>query len=115
MHRALYISRMDAKAREFRDLVAEQLDSLPNLRLKAMFGGFGLYADEVFFAIIHSEKLYFRTNEETRKRYEAAGMKVFTTPGHKTALRKYYEVPMAVIERRRELTIWAREALKASA
>lgn len=105
---------MDAKSLEFRNLVEEQLDALSGLRIKRMFGGFGLYSNEVFFAIIHGEKLYFRTDDETRKHYEAAGMEVFITPGRKTPLRKYYEVPLAVIERRRELTIWAREALAAS-
>ena len=106
---------MDAKAREFRNLVEEQLDALPNLRVKSMFGSFRLYANEVFFAIIHGEKLYFRTNDETRKRYEAAGLPVFITPGRKAALRKYYQVPLSVIERKREITTWAKEALKASA
>lgn len=79
-----------------------------------MFGGFGVYADELFFGIIHGERIYLRTNEETRIRYVEAGMSWFVTPGRKKAIKAYYEVPTEVIERARDLRVWAREAIKAT-
>ncbi len=46
---------------------------IPNLRAKAMLGGMDL--GEVFFGIIHKERLYFKTNEQTQPIYTAKGMK----------------------------------------
>jgi len=79
-----------------------------------MFGGFGIYAGELFFGILHRERLYFRINDETRKRYEKAGMDVFITPARQKTLKNYYEVPLEVIEQRNELAEWAREAVAAA-
>ena len=49
----------------FRDFVLDQLDGLPGLRCKAMFGGHGIYADEAFFAIVHDGRIYFKVDEVT--------------------------------------------------
>jgi DNA transformation protein len=76
-----------------------------------MFGGHGLYAGGVFFGILHGERLFFRTNERTRKRYEACGMECFTAPGSGKALKHYYEVPFGVVENRLELIEWALESI----
>ena len=35
-----------------------------------MFGGYGLYAGEVFFGIVANGRLYFKTDDETRGRFE---------------------------------------------
>ncbi len=103
---------MKSASDAFQQLVEDQLDVMANLRFRRMFGGFGLYAGEIFFGIIHGGKLYFYTNSHTRKRYEEAGTTFFVTPGsRKVALRKYYEVPLAIVEQKREFVRWAREAL----
>lgn len=100
------------KSNPFKDFVEHQLEDVPGLRFRRMFGGFGIYSGDVFFGIIHKENLYFRTNATTRKRYEDSGMTVFITPARKKALKKYYEVPLSVIEQRTELIEWARDAVK---
>ena len=97
----------------FQNFIEAQLEDIAGLKFRRMFGGFGIYADEVFFGILHKEKLYFRTSDQTKKRYEEAGMEVFIAPGSKKALKHYYEVPLSVIEQRGELAEWAREAVAA--
>ena len=75
-----------------------------------MFGGIGLYCGEEFFALIDEGRLYFCTNESSRTRYEARGIKPFEyAPGK--VLRSYYEVPVDVLEDDVELCEWAREAV----
>lgn len=97
----------------FQRLIEEQLDALPGLRFRRMFGGYGIYAGEVFFGLISSwERLYFHTSEQTRAAYEKAGTTFFLAPGSKKPLRNYYEVPAAVIDSPAQLVKWAKTAIE---
>ena len=94
----------------FVDFVCDQLRALGEIRARSMFGGHGVYAGGVFFAIVAGGRLYFKTNEKTRTRYIAAGMKSFRPkPGQE--LKNYYEVPIDIIEDDGDLVAWAREAV----
>ena len=93
----------------FRDFVLDQLNELPGLTHRAMFGGYGLYCGRVFFGIVHKGRLYFKTNATTAPGYRKREMKPFR-PNPKQTLNTYYEVPVDVLEDAGELTIWARQA-----
>jgi DNA transformation protein len=95
----------------FLRFVLDQLQDLPGLECRAMFGGHGLYSEEVFFGIIASGRLYFRTRPATRGRYVAQGMQPFR-PNERQTLKNYYEVPVDVLEDHEELTAWAAEAVR---
>ena len=94
----------------FVEFCLEQLEGLDRVRSRRMFGGHGIYAGGVFFAIIYRGRLYLKTDETTRALHEERGMGPFEPhPGQ--VLRSYYEAPPDVIERRRELSEWARRAI----
>jgi DNA transformation protein len=94
----------------FADFCLEQLSDLDRVRSRRMFGGHGIYAGGVFFAIVYRGRLYLKTDEATRGLHEERGMGPFEpTPGQ--VLRSYYEAPPDIIERRRELSEWARRAI----
>jgi DNA transformation protein len=93
----------------FKDFVLDQLEGLGAVRARAMFGGHGLYLDEVFFAIVYRGRLYFKTSEATRADFQLHGMKPFR-PSSRQTLGTYYEVPAAVLENVAELSSWARRA-----
>lgn len=95
----------------FKDSVLDNLTELHGVWARRMFGGWGLYCDDLFFGIIHKGALYFKTNEKTRARYVAVGSKPFA-PSSKQVLKNYYRVPDEVVDKPRELTQWARESLK---
>ncbi|HRC43705.1 MAG TPA: TfoX/Sxy family protein [Nitrospira sp.] len=94
----------------FKDYVLDQLDALPELTSKAMFGGHGLYQRETFFGIIHKGRLYFKTNAVTQALYRARGMGPFR-PNTNQTLKHYYEVPVDILEDPQELAAWARSAV----
>ncbi len=95
---------------DFLVFVQDQMSGLPALTFRRMFGGIGLYQGAVFFAIIDEGVLYFVTDDDTRRRYEARGMKPFQyAPGK--FIRTYYEVPVDVLEDDTQLEAWAREAV----
>ena len=56
----------------FRAYAVDQLAALPHLRAQAMFGGVGLYADDVFFGLIASDVLHLKVDDSNRAEYEKA-------------------------------------------
>jgi len=100
---------MAPKHNGFKDFVLDQLRDLQSVTCRAMFGGYGLYCDRVFFGIIQKGRLYFKTNAITAPHYRERKMKPFR-PNATQTLINYYEVPVDVLEDAGELTIWAQEA-----
>ena len=95
----------------FVEFVEDQLCGLPDIRSRAMFGGYGVYQGDIFFAIISGGRLYFKTNSQSAQQYVEAGMKSFEPkPGQ--GLRNYYEVPVDIIEDNSKLVAWARAAIQ---
>lgn len=99
---------MKKKRDSFRDFVEEQLGE--GVDIRPMFGGYGLYRDDVFFGILYKGRLYFRTGPLTRKEYVRRGMKPFK-PNARMTSKTYYEVPADVLEDRDMLRAWADKAL----
>lgn len=91
----------------FTQYVLEQLREL-DVHEKKMFGGYGLYYQDAFFAIIYDEELYFKTDSESKKKYATHPFK----PNEKQTLHNYLAVPADVLEDEEELCEWAREAAK---
>lgn len=99
------------KDESFREYVVDQLADVLGVRTRKMFGGLGLYSDDIFFGIITREDvLYFKTDEETCLRYKEMGSDYFK-PNPKQHLKNYYEVPEKVLDSREDLAGWAEEAI----
>lgn len=94
----------------FADFILDQLEALSDVDYRRMFGGHGLYQDEVFFAVVFKDRLYFKTDAKSAPLYRRRGMKPFRPTARQT-LKNYYEVPADVIEDRDELAEWARRAI----
>jgi DNA transformation protein len=95
----------------FRDFVLDQLRDLGHIECRRMFGSYGLYHGAVFFGIISSGRLYFKTDTATQPEYERRGMAPFQ-PSAKQTLKSYYEVPVEVVEDDEQLVNWARRAVE---
>ncbi len=89
--------------------VLDQIQDQPGLECRTMFGGHGLYSEEVFFGIISGGKLYFKTRPSTRGKYVEHGMEPFR-PNERQTLKNYYEIPVDVLEDHDDLKAWALEA-----
>jgi DNA transformation protein len=98
----------------FLDFVVEQLDGCGPLVTKRMFGGVGVYAGDVFFAIIDNDVLYLKADDETRKDFERVGSAPFRPyPGAPPSM-NYYNVPVSILEDAGELARWGRNAIAAA-
>lgn len=98
----------------YRDYVTDQLEQACDLpiRTNRMFGGVGIYAGELFFAIIADEMLYFKVDESNRPDYEQADMKPFAPFPDKDHIMGYYQLPEEVLEDTEELKLWVAKALE---
>ncbi len=98
----------------------ELLAVLGPIRAKRMFGGHGLYADDVFVAIITGDQLYLKTDDQTRPRFEAAGCAAFRYDRRAkdgsvtTASLGYYQPPEEALESGALMSPWARLAMEAA-
>jgi DNA transformation protein len=97
----------------FKEFMLDQLGALPDLRAKAMFGAYGIYSGEIFFGILDTGRLFFKTDAASAADYTARGMGPFTYEMKvKNKKRAYHEVPPDVLENAPELTSWARRAIQ---
>jgi DNA transformation protein len=94
--------------------VLEQLSGAAGISSRRMFGGFGLYRNDVFFAIISGDTLYFKVSDASRADYETRGMARFRPYRDKPQVSmSYYEVPADVLEDADECVRWAMRAVAA--
>src|SRR5260221_7600549 len=84
------------KARnDFVEHVVETMRELGAVIAKPMFGGWGLYHDGLFFAIVFEDSLYLKVDDENRGEFEAAGLTAFvyvTKDGDRMAM-SYHQAP----------------------
>lgn len=91
--------------------VLEQLNAVPAVLTKRMFGGVGIYSDGTFFAVIDNDTLFFKVDDETRPQYVRRKMPPFQPMPGEAPMRGYYQVPIGVIEDADELAVWAKQAI----
>ena len=79
---------MPPRNTSFKDYVMELLAPL-GVAARPMFGGFGLYAADVFFGILAADVLYLKVDDSNRSEYEKAKAPPFppcplSRPGRRT-------------------------------
>lgn len=96
----------------FRTFALEQLGRVrPDIRDRSMFGGVGIYAGDLFFALIADDTLYFKVDDFTRPAFEERGLRPFRPYGESGEVMQYYEVPEDLLEDPDALRPWAEQAI----
>jgi DNA transformation protein len=96
----------------YRTFVLEQLGRCaPGLRARNMFGGVGIYAGDLFFALISDDALYFKVDDENRPRFEELGMGPFRPFGEHGEVMSYYQVAEELLEDADALREWVDDAV----
>ena len=97
---------------DFLAYVLDQLAQLGGVSSRRMFGGVGLYSDELFFALIADDTLYLRADAANRGDYTARDAAPFRPyPDRPLLSMSYYAAPPEVLEDARQLTEWARRSV----
>jgi DNA transformation protein len=93
----------------------ELLAPLGAVRARRMFGGWGLYLDEVFLAIIAFERLYLKANVNTQAQFEQAQCEPFVFEAKGKAMTMgYWTAPAEALDSPALMEPWARLALQAA-
>jgi DNA transformation protein and related proteins len=94
----------------------ELLAPLGTVRARRMFGGHGLYIDDVFVALIADERLYMKTDAAVRPTFERAGCEPFAYSRRDRAAitLSYWTAPDEALESPRAMQPWARLSLAAA-
>lgn len=100
---------MDSEA--IRDLFA----GLGPVRIRKMFGGQGVYRDDLMFALEAYGELYLKTDEASAETFRAAGSRpfVYEKDGRRTQM-SYWLMPEAALDDPEEAARWGRLALEAA-
>ncbi|HEU0012842.1 MAG TPA: TfoX/Sxy family protein [Longimicrobium sp.] len=95
---------------EYRAWVLEQLGRIAPVTSRSMFGGVGVYADGLFFALMDDDTLYLKVDDTNRGDFQAAGMGPFD-PFQDGRGMQYYELPAELLEDAGALRPWVEKAL----
>ncbi|WP_422018411.1 TfoX/Sxy family protein [Roseateles sp.] len=100
----------------FTELCVELLSPLGRVRTRRMFGGQGVYVDDLFVAIIDDGQLFLKADDITRERFDAAGCAPFTFADKdgEPVITRYRRPPEDALESPPLMLPWARLALEAA-
>ncbi|HSW08205.1 TfoX/Sxy family protein [Aquabacterium sp.] len=104
---------MSSADAEFVTHCLELLSPLGHARARRMFGGHGLYVDDLFLALIISDTLYLKTDDSTRSQFQAAGCQPFdyaTRDGQRIVM-AYWTAPQDAMESPALMLPWGRLAM----
>lgn len=86
---------------------------LPGLRVIPMFGGWGFYSEDLFFALVAFDTLYLKADAAAQPPFEAASCQPFryTYPDGRTLTMGYWTAPEAALESPAAMAPYAHSAL----
>jgi DNA transformation protein and related proteins len=99
----------------FASYCAERLSGLGAVRVKRMFGGHGIYVDDLFIAIVTGDTLYLKADATTAPQFEAAGSKpfVYSAKGRRVSMH-YWAAPVEAVDSPALMRPWAELAVQAA-
>jgi len=101
--------------RESAEHALELLAPLGPVRARAMFGGYGIYHEDVMFGLVASDQLYLKVDDETKERFREAGGEPFSYDGKDKPIEmSYWTAPDETLDDPTALLPWAELALDAA-
>ena len=93
----------------------ELLEPLGKITTRSMFGGYGVYCDGLFIAIVIDGRLYLKVDDETKAAFVAAGSAPFVYEGQKKPIEmSYWNVPEDALDSPEQMRPWAKMAIAAA-
>lgn len=99
---------------DFVAFAVELLSSVGPVSAKRMFGGHGVYARGVMFALLDDDELFLKVDGETRARFRDAGCRNWVYPGMAEAETSYYRPPDEAHDDPEAMAPWAQLGLEAA-
>ncbi len=105
-----------AVSEEYREYVRDLFRSYGDIRIRSMFGGAGIYRNDLMFGLIIEDQIYLKADDQNRADYENAGQGpfLFERKDGRTIAMSYYLIPDALYDDSDELADWAKKAFAAA-
>jgi DNA transformation protein len=98
------------------EAIQDLFQDLGQVRIRRMFGGYGIYAGERMFGLAADGEIYLKADETSRPDFEAAGSRPFTYQAKgRTMTLGYWQMPEDGIDDPSGAARWARLAIEAAA
>lgn len=98
--------------------VSHVLDLLQNIgpvRARKMFGGYGLFLQDLMFALIADDMLYFKADAKSEKSFRDLNLEQFTYDKKgKAFAMSYYQASEESLEDVNEMQRWGKQAFDAA-
>jgi DNA transformation protein and related proteins len=100
---------------EFSDYIADLFADFGSVRVRRMFGGAGIFHNDVMIGLVADGTIYLRTDEGTASDFAAEGSAPFTYHGKsKPIVMPYWTLPERLMDDPGELADWAQRAYQAA-
>ncbi len=98
---------------EFVDYTLELMACLGAVRARKMFGGYGIYLDDLMFGIVADDVVYLKADDLSRESFVQAGLEPFRLES-KNAVMSYFTVPEEAMDDANLMCEWAQRGLDAA-
>jgi DNA transformation protein and related proteins len=100
-----------------RETAAELFSAFGAVDVRRMFSGFGVYADDICFALYLRGEFYLKADETTIPRFVAEGSEHFSysTRAKTVSVKSWWRMPIRLYDEPEELADWARQAVAVAA
>ena len=94
-----------AAPHSFRDRIMKDLEPLGDIRVRAMFGGYGIFEEGDMFGLMSGSALFFKVGDANRAAFEAIGTEQFKRM-------PYFRVPDRIMDEAGLLQEWTHAAIE---
>ena len=96
------------KSNEFVDYLLELLEPFGQVTARAMFGGYGIYHNQLMFGLVADDMLYLKVDDVNREEFEEWNLEPFVYVKQGKAMKmSYYQVPEEALDNSDEMCRWA--------
>jgi len=97
--------------KEFVSYVVDLMQPIGPVHAKAMFGGHGIFLEELMFGLVADSTLYLKADDETENDFKQKGLEAFTynKKGKEYKL-SYFQAPEETLEDSDQMRVWANKA-----
>jgi DNA transformation protein len=100
---------------EFVNYLHEVFQDFGSIRTRKMFGGHGIYHDDIMIGLVTDDTLYFKVDESTKQEFIDKDLSAFEySKDNKKIQMSYYLAPEEIYDEPDEAVYWAKLAYQAA-
>jgi DNA transformation protein len=100
---------------EYTQYLQEVFELFGPIQVRKMFGGYGLYHNQIMFALVAEHTIYLKADAENVHLFHNAGLAAFEyNKNGKPTKMSYYRAPDEIMDDHEQACVWAKTAYQAA-